>query len=364
METRVTRGNFENEKKSPLRWAGRGVDAGFSRSNEGKTEARAIPEAPAMSLATEADVSRAGASPSITLVVPSYNQAEYLDECLESIAAQRYPNLDLRVMDGGSTDGTMAVLERHAGVISKWKSEKDDGHYPAINEGFADSHGEIMGWLNSDDVLMPGCLRVVGEIFQAFPQVEWLTTMTPMFLDCAGTLQGAGRICGFAKEAFLEGLYLPPKCPLTLKVGGNRVSIQQESTFWRRSLWNKAGGRVDTRFSLAGDFYLWSVFFEHADLYGTPSPLAAFRYRSGQRSGDLAQYVAEAERALREMRERQRWTERKRHRRLLFDLMCKVPILDAGLAPHLAFAGMVIRRNDPGSPDSEWCIFPHKFREP
>jgi glycosyltransferase involved in cell wall biosynthesis len=198
-------------------------------------------------------------------------------------------------MDGGSTDGSVEIIKARADGINYWRSHPDEGPYAAIAEGFAKTDAEVLGWINSDDILLPWALRIVGGIFRDCPEVEWITTATPIVIDSDGLPLTCHQIPGFNKYGFrhrenLEGQDSLPEASF----------IQQESTFWRRSLWNKAGARFDNGFMLAGDFELWDRFFDYARLYSIYLPLGAFRLHSAdQRSvGAREKYVAECERAL------------------------------------------------------------------
>jgi glycosyltransferase involved in cell wall biosynthesis len=113
--------------------------------------------------------------PRITLVTPVYNGIRYIEETIRSIVYQGYPNLEYIVVDGGSTDGTVDIIRKYQKHISWWVSRKDRGVYDALNTGFAQGTGNIMGWLNASDQLHTSGLFVVGSVFASLPAVEWLT---------------------------------------------------------------------------------------------------------------------------------------------------------------------------------------------
>lgn len=232
--------------------------------------------------------------PRITLVTATLNRAALLEQTLRSVLDQGYPDLEYVVLDGGSTDDTPAVLRRHESRLARWTSGPDAGQYDAINRGFADTTGEVMGWINSDDLLVPWSLRVVGEVFAALPEVEWITSTRPMLLDRRGVVFDCVAADGYCAAGFLRGENLP---------GAGwpaRYFIEQESTFWRRRLWERAGGKLDTSLRLAADFDLWARFFHAgAELHGLPVPLGAFRVHPDQKTSDHTAYVAEAKEVLR-----------------------------------------------------------------
>jgi glycosyltransferase involved in cell wall biosynthesis len=214
----------------------------------------------------------------LSIVTPSFNQGQFLDEAIRSVLSQGYDRLEYLVMDGGSTDDSPAILRRYGNQLAYWCSESDGGQYDALNKGFALTTGEVMGWLNSDDKHTPWALSVIAEIFEAFPQIEWLTTRFPLRWDARGRAVRCSHRTGFSRGAFLAGENLPT---------GSWYApgwLQQESTFWRRSLWERAGGRIDTRWQIAADFALWLRFFQHAELYAVDTPLAGFRQHGDQKT--------------------------------------------------------------------------------
>jgi len=214
----------------------------------------------------------------LSIVTPNYNGAGFLRETIESVLNQGYPTLQYVIADGASTDGSQLIFEHYRDDLSAMLSEPDTGHADAINKGFALTNGEIMGWINSDDVLHPGCLSQVARIFETHPEVEWLTGR-PSTMNVRSEIDYVGVVRPWSRLRFLAG---------------DHLWIQQESTFWRRSLWDRAGGQLDTSFDVANDFELWARFFRHAPLYSVDRMLGCFRVRPGQRSVvSLARYKRE-----------------------------------------------------------------------
>lgn len=108
--------------------------------------------------------------PRFTVITPSYNQGNFLEETLLSVQLQNYPNLEHLVIDGGSTDNSVNIIKKHERHLAYWVSEKDRGQTHAINKGLQKASGDIIMWLNSDDVLMPGALKKAAEAFEKNPQ--------------------------------------------------------------------------------------------------------------------------------------------------------------------------------------------------
>jgi glycosyltransferase involved in cell wall biosynthesis len=110
--------------------------------------------------------------PRISIVTPSYNQAKYLPETIDSILGQKYPNLEYIIVDGGSTDGSVDIIRKHEDYLAYWVSEKDRGQSDAINKGFRKSSGALFNWINSDDVLFPDALQRIASTYVAHPSVD------------------------------------------------------------------------------------------------------------------------------------------------------------------------------------------------
>ncbi len=228
----------------------------------------------------------------LSIVTPSFNQARFLESAMLSVLDQPGVDLEYVVMDGGSTDGSREIIERHAARLAYSECAKDAGQYDAITRGFAHTSGDVMAWLNSDDMLVPRALATVTEIFGQFPEVQWLTTTAQIRWDAAGRIARVLHVPGYTRDGFLAGEHLPDGGAFSLGW------IQQESTFWRRSLWERAGAQIGRDFPLAGDFELWARFFQHAELHAVEVPLGGFRFHGDQKTGgDRGDYMTEATRA-------------------------------------------------------------------
>ncbi len=231
---------------------------------------------------------------SLSIVTPSFNQAQYIEQTIQSVLTQDYSNYEYVIIDGCSTDGVVDIIKRYEDHLTYWVSEPDNGMYEAINKGFAHTSGEIMGWINSDDMYTPWAFKVVNEIFTHFPKIDWITTCFPVSWGDHGEAI-TSFVPGYTRHGFFNGENLSA-------VGGfsNRF-IQQESTFWRRSLWDKVGGYLDTSYSLAADFELWARFYRYADLYGVHSSIGGFRVHSAQQTATAMDvYINQGKRALRQ----------------------------------------------------------------
>jgi len=227
--------------------------------------------------------------PKIAIVTPSFNQEEFLEATLQSVLSQQYRSLQYVVMDGGSTDGSAAIINRYRGQLHHCEIGSDGGQYDAINKGFLKTDAEVMGWLNSDDMHMPWTLSVVGEIFATFPEIQWLTTRFPIRWDAKGRAVACRDTAGYSKGSILAGETLPGDgLPGTWP-------IQQESTFWRRGLWEKAGAHLDVSLDAAADYDLWLKFARYADIVSVGVPLAGFRRHGNQKtSRALEHYTKQA----------------------------------------------------------------------
>ncbi|AFZ02044.1 glycosyltransferase family 2 protein [Calothrix sp. PCC 6303] len=293
--------------------------------------------------------------PKISIVTPSYNQANFLEATIQSVLSQNYRNLEYIIIDGGSTDGSLEIIKKYEKYLHFWCSEPDKGQYDAINKGFKHSTGEIMAWINSDDMYCPWVFKTVADVISELPEVEWLTTLRMGLWDWHGFCIGFFPLPGYAKAAFLDGYYLPKK----RNIG---VWIQQESTFWRRSLWEKAGSFICQDFKLAGDFELWSRFFIHTELYGVDSPLAGFRVQSKQKSRQIDAYFHEAEQILSSTRESLTYSNVSWLKNICLQLsLHRIPKVEKAVASLVGYDGKKIVRRNQDTASGFWQIQEYKF---
>lgn len=235
--------------------------------------------------------------PGISIVTPSYNQADYIEHTLRSVLDQDYPNLQHVVQDAQSDDGTADVLEGFSHKQLIINIEKDAGQADALNRGFKQTTGEIMAYLNSDDLLLPGTLNFVGAFFRDHPEVDVIYG-NRLIVNEAG-LEIGRWVLPYHDEELLQFIdYIP-----------------QETLFWRRSIWNNVGEQFDASLKFAMDWDLILRFsaagarFRHVpELFGvfrahsTQKTQADFQSRGG-REMDLMRnrYRAKCPGALRKM---------------------------------------------------------------
>lgn len=175
--------------------------------------------------------------PTISVVTPSYNQGQYLEETIRSVLLQGYPKLEYVVMDGGSTDESVDILRKYAPFLSGWTSARDEGQADAINRGFEQTTGELMGWLNSDDILLDGALFTIADAFRD-PTVEIATGLRKV-------IDEDSRVTANWIRDIPTKYYITHYCP-----------IAQETTYWRRTLWQRLGP-LDTSLHFAMDYDFW-----------------------------------------------------------------------------------------------------------
>lgn len=203
--------------------------------------------------------------PLVSIVTPSYNQASFLETTIQSVLAQEYSRIQYIVVDGGSTDGSLDTIRRYADRLAWWTSEPDAGQTDAINKGFAQSEGSILGWLNSDDVYYPHAVREAVEYLQDHPEVG-------MVYGDADYMNGDGQVVGKFPAAQTD----------YGRLRRGFVHVPQQSAFFRASLWGKVGP-LDPTFHFAMDYDLWVRIAAVNPIRYQPRTWAAFRlHRAGK----------------------------------------------------------------------------------
>lgn len=289
--------------------------------------------------------------PRISIVTPSYNQGQYLESTIVSVLNQNYPDLEYIIIDGGSTDNSLEIIKKYENRITYWVSEKDLGQYNAINKGFALSTGEIMAWINADDMYCPWAFGIVADVMSQLKEVEWLTTLFPLTYNSNDQAIACFMSPGYNKELFYEGSY----CGL---FSDRQIHyIQQESTFWRRSLWERSGGRLSEEIDLAADFDLWARFYEISDLYALRTPLAGFRVHDNQRSHQITQYISECHSILQRYGMINKLTIRNIIRRLHLN---KIPVLRRYLISEFGYEVKIVNCNVARS-HMTWAVNNHNI---
>ena len=174
--------------------------------------------------------------PKLSIITPSFNQGEFLEATIQSVLNQKYPNLEYIIIDGGSTDESAQIIKKYESHLTYWVSEKDKGQTDAINKGILKSTGDILGWINSDDIYMPGAFNHVIRAFQTHS-------------DCS--VVHGDRILIDRHSNVVGWTFLPPFNPM--QYGFNVCS---ETAFWKRNAMDKVGIlKTNLRFAMDLEFF-------------------------------------------------------------------------------------------------------------
>jgi glycosyltransferase involved in cell wall biosynthesis len=220
-------------------------------------------------------------APKISIVTPSFNQSEFIERTIKSVLEQSYPNLEFFVQDGGSDDGTKEILDRYSDRLTGWESCPDNGQSQAINLGFARTSGEIMAWLNSDDILLPGALAYVADYFSRHPEVD-VVYGHRILIDENDQQIGRWMMPAHDNEILSWADFIP-----------------QETMFWRRSIWKKAGGRIDESFRFAMDWDLLVRFRDAGACFvRLPRFIGGFRIHPQQKTSAVVSEIGFQEMSL------------------------------------------------------------------
>ncbi len=245
--------------------------------------ARPAAKTPSASAPQIADTRAGGReeAPLVSVVTPSFNQAAFLEETIRSVVRQSYPNLEYIVLDGGSTDGSQDVIRRHADRIAYWVSQPDAGQADAINQGFARATGDILAWLNSDDVYEAGAVAAAVEAFRAHPEADAL------YGDCAYVDEAGAVLTVFRGEPFDLARYLTTE-----------GYIHQPTVFFRRRVLEQVGV-LDPGFHLCLDYEYWLRIGVACRWLYVPRTMARFRlHPQGKTQARSAEFLVERLRCL------------------------------------------------------------------
>lgn len=200
-----------------------------------------------------------GGWPRITVVTPSFNQGEFIEATLRSVLLQDYPNLEYIVLDGGSTDDSVAIIERYAPHLTYWHSRKDAGQADALRTGFAMATGEILCWLNSDDIFLPGALRTVATLFRRHRRADVIY----------------GNRLVIDREGTVIDRHIWPWHLMTAHWWTGQP-LAQECCFFRRTIYQKVGGIDASKFFIM-DYDLFYRMWRVGRFQKTPEFLGCFR---------------------------------------------------------------------------------------
>ena len=204
--------------------------------------------------------------PRLSIVTPSYNQGAFLEQTIRSVLLQGYPNLEYIVIDGGSTDDSVAILRKYEPWLTYWVSEPDNGQSDAINKGFVRASGEIFGWLNSDDLYESNALLLISSYFCERPDCDLLYG-NGWYIDEKGQKK---RPCSWVK-------------PYDRRLFPTFNFILQPAAFWRRSVWQRAG-ELDISYHWAMDWEWLLRATALAEPHYIPVDLALWRVRSDMKT--------------------------------------------------------------------------------
>ncbi|GGF20538.1 glycosyltransferase family 2 protein [Hymenobacter cavernae] len=208
-------------------------------------------------------------TPKISVITPSFNQGQFIEETILSVLGQNYPNLEYIIVDGGSTDETVKIIRKYEDKLSYWVSEKDNGQSHAINKGFARATGDIICWLNSDDMYMPNVLSYVAQ--QLNPEENSL-----LFGNCLHFKKDHAGVMAYGSDVVGESKMYPLE---------SRDYIIQPSTFWTKKAWDTVGSlREDVHYAFDWEWFLRAQKLG-VQFKSDQTPLSIYRIHESHKTG-------------------------------------------------------------------------------
>lgn len=241
--------------------------------------------------------------PLVSIITPSWNSEEYIEQTIQSVLAQTYPNIEYIIVDGKSTDRTLEVIKRYEHKITHWVSEPDEGMYQAINKGFGIARGDIFAYLNSDDLYFPETIEKVVELFLKNPTTDLIFGSLD-FIDVFGIKMYTQRYPNFNWKRFACSKY---------------AMLGQPASFWKRSLFLDAGG-FDESLKMAADFDFYIKAGKVGAFFHTNKTLACFRVHPASLT---SRYLAKSNKEISIIHERYQNPDIRFYERFLSDIFFK-----------------------------------------
>ncbi len=215
-------------------------------------------------------------NPLVSIITPNFNGDKYLEETIKSVVNQTYKKIEYILIDGKSTDQSLKIIRKYRNCINIFESKKDKNIFHAVDKGIKKSSGEIIIWINSDDILHPKAAENVVKIFKSNPKINWIN-----------------GICGYIKNN-IKFFFIPYIYPKSIILSGKAHKkywgyIQQESVSFKRSLYFKSGG-LDIKKGSPGDYELWQKFSKISNLNTYFIKIGYFRSHPGQLSAKKNKY--------------------------------------------------------------------------